>query len=234
MPLVALKCPNCSGEVQFEEDMKSGFCIHCGSKIINQRALNGSISIDRSSDIINHLKIAKEASRVHDWENLAKLIDSILLMDADCHDAWCMKALLCYRNETMFEDIMLEIGRKGTESYGIFSREDIKKCWGEYELRFKWVPGPNIYPHVKAFVTVDGKESFSVGKDAEGICGVNAGEHNISVCLATVWEGKEAVSYDHTPVSRSFTVSKDHLFQITTVRVGFWETRSEIRVTQIS
>jgi len=234
MPLVALKCPNCNGEVQFEENMMSGFCIHCGSKIIRERSVKGTISIDRTTDIVNHLKLAKETLRIHDWENASKLVNNILLMDADCLDAWYMKALLCFRDKSMYESLLNEIENKSLECYGIFSKEDIKKCWGEHNLYFIWNPGRYIYAHVKASVTVDEKETFSVGRETKGICGISAGKHNLSVCVVVVWEGEETVGSDIRPVSLSFDVSKDHHFMITTERVGFWEPRTELRITQMN
>ena len=36
--MVALKCPECGETTQLEEDMKSGFCLHCGGKIVNDTA----------------------------------------------------------------------------------------------------------------------------------------------------------------------------------------------------
>ena len=52
MPLVLLKCPQCGGELQFEESREFGYCQFCGSKImIEKEPINNSTSFH--SDVIN-------------------------------------------------------------------------------------------------------------------------------------------------------------------------------------
>ena len=35
MELVAIKCPNCGGTVEMDSEMKQGFCLFCGSRLVN-------------------------------------------------------------------------------------------------------------------------------------------------------------------------------------------------------
>ncbi len=163
-----------------EEDMRSGFCVHCGSKIINEPKITGKVTIDKTDDIRNHLKMAKNALKDKDWETASKLVDSVLLMDSDCLDAWCMKALLSFRDKKQYDAYAAKIENEELNSYGIFSKDDIKGYWGEYTItvsvknsRFK-VPLENIE------ITLDDKDTINIGNGA-GIFGTDPGEHTFKM-----------------------------------------------------
>jgi hypothetical protein len=47
MEFVAAKCPQCGGELQLDPMIETGFCMHCGSKIIVQEAIR-SVRIDNT------------------------------------------------------------------------------------------------------------------------------------------------------------------------------------------
>lgn len=180
MALVALICPHCGGTVQLDEEMKSGFCVHCGTKIMNDRYISGQVSIDRNVDIINHLKIAKEAASQHDWETLTKLMEGILLMDADCSDAWYLKALSSMSKNIERFDSFVSKGDNGNK-YDIFSKEDVFESWGECTItvdvkELKLLRSPSV------IITLDnGKESLEISKNQTGKIGVSAGLHNLTV-----------------------------------------------------
>jgi len=40
MPIIAAKCPNCSGDIQLDDTKKSGFCMYCGSQVLVQDAID--------------------------------------------------------------------------------------------------------------------------------------------------------------------------------------------------
>jgi hypothetical protein len=160
---------------------------------------------------VNHLKIAKETLKAHDWESATRLIENILLMDPDCKDAWYMKALLHIRDETG-KSFETKADGNMKNVYGIFSKEDIRKCWGECTLsitfnRFKGY-FRSISGNIRALIKIDDFESFDVGSDECVRFGVNCGEHKISV----------QISHHSMPVSgfakMSFIASKDHKFEI--------------------
>ena len=234
MALVALKCPNCGGTVQFEEGMESGFCIHCGSKIVNMKSVSGSISIDRSSDIVNHLKFAKETLMMHEWESATKLIENIILMDADCLDAWYMKSLLHYGNKSEYEGILARIGNKNLESYGIFSKDDIRKCWGKYTLTFVRKQAPKSRTDSKTVITLNDKESGSTDKDNIVRFGVNPGKYKVSADIIVPYEDRWVKADDIFASSLTVVVDdKDLTFEVTHVSVGFWNTRNVMQITPI-
>jgi len=53
MPFVSAVCPSCGGEIQLDDSKESGFCLHCGSKIVRDEAVvrvkvehSGNVKLD--------------------------------------------------------------------------------------------------------------------------------------------------------------------------------------------
>jgi len=207
MALVALKCPNCGGTVQMEENLKQGFCVHCGSRILNEQSISGTVSIDKKSDIINHLKIAKEALKMHDWENASKHIENIFLMDPDCKDAWFMKSLLHYRDATG-KSYIDKAKSSGMKNYEIFSEEDIRKYWGECNLYVTVRKSAGVITLGLAviMIIVDERESRPVLLNDTVIFGVNQGKHDLTIRV-----GSGSVNLTD---KLTFIAKKDHKFDI--------------------
>jgi len=248
MALVALKCPNCGGTVQFEDKMESGFCVHCGAKITNGRS--SQVQIEKNPDVAGKLKEAKEALTKHEWDVALRLIDNILSADPNCLDAVYMMALLHFKEKLAFEDTSGLKDDVTLKNYGIFSEEDIKKCWGEFNLIFsfdyglpnslfkptstldgngKKAPTPN--GPIEALVTIDGKESFIMKKKDGGmVAGVNYGKHTITACLNWMVDNKE---YSSTEASFSFIASMNHEFFVTGGFVGM-SSKLAPKIQQIS
>lgn len=208
MVLIALKCPHCSGTIQMEDNLRTGFCVHCGSKVMNEQAVSGSVTIDRRPEIINQLKIAKEALLAHEWEKANKLVDNIFLMDYDCGDAWYMTALSNIRDKAAYDKTLGKIEAKKLNDYGIFSKDDIKKCWGDCNLSFSFKTLADDSFNAKALITIDGKESFSVGKNEVVVVGTHLGKHDLSVTLIST--SSNGFGLD----TLSFVASKDHAFVV--------------------
>jgi tetratricopeptide (TPR) repeat protein len=61
MPFVAGKCPQCGGDLQLDKEIETGFCMHCGSKIIVQDAIR-AVRIDNSSMIETWMKMGFSAA----------------------------------------------------------------------------------------------------------------------------------------------------------------------------
>ena len=118
-----------------DRDMKSGFCLYCGNKIIND-AISESSPNERTA-VINHLTVLLEyfaelsdAIPYGNWEDIYDemmgFVDTTLLQDADCSDAWYLKAA----SHVLLNDIegannLTKKGDLKTNSYGIYSKEDV-------------------------------------------------------------------------------------------------------------
>ena len=196
-----------------EDNLKQGFCIYCGCKVLNEQSISGSVTIDRRPDVVNLLKVAKEALTEHDWSSAARMIENIFMIDADCQDAWNMKALLSIRNRSVYEDIFMKIRSKKLNNYNQFSEGDIKKYWGEHTVRFKLKKNLGI-SKMEAQITMDNKETCYTELNGDGaVFGVNPGKHDVSVSIDVVDTG---IHYSSTG-RLSFVSTKDHEFIL---RVG--------------
>ncbi len=119
--LVSLKCPNCNGDVQLDNSREFGFCVYCGTKILNERSNESIVKIDERNKLINILKTAKRELELHHEEVVIKLLDDALYIDADCKDALLIKALLTEGSNDMRS--YRTMAEKGN-SYDIFTEQD--------------------------------------------------------------------------------------------------------------
>jgi tetratricopeptide (TPR) repeat protein len=61
MPFVAAKCPQCGGDLQLDNEMETGFCMHCGSKIIVHEAIR-AVRVDNTHMIDTWMKMGDLAA----------------------------------------------------------------------------------------------------------------------------------------------------------------------------
>lgn len=61
MPFVAARCPQCGGELQLDNQKETGFCMHCGSRIVVQEAIR-TIRIDNTNKITTWIRMADSAA----------------------------------------------------------------------------------------------------------------------------------------------------------------------------
>lgn len=123
MTLVACTCPHCGGEVKMEDSMISGYCIHCGRQIINDKAVVGRVDVrmDRSSELVNTLKLVKYSMYDGDADVARSLLSRAMQMGSDNSDVWYMDAVLDRRNAAR------DIERaKQFESLGVFSESEVE------------------------------------------------------------------------------------------------------------
>lgn len=95
MPMVMLKCPQCGGELQFEDDREFGFCQYCGAKVMIEK--NANINSFRS-DVININYNTAPQSRMLDCElyrdkRATGLFRFFILVDGfDAAELWADKS----------------------------------------------------------------------------------------------------------------------------------------------
>lgn len=122
MALIACRCPHCGGEVNMDEDMESGFCIHCGNKVINESVSKVKVSVDRSSEVYNTLSLAKSYLYDKDIITAQNLLNKVMLIDSTNSDVWYMDAVLDSKNRK--KDL---VRAKEYESLGIFTFKDYQE-----------------------------------------------------------------------------------------------------------
>lgn len=90
MKIIALKCPNCNADIELDQDREFGFCNYCGTKIMIADAVqkvSGTVNINRSSEINNILKRAKDYEGRQMLDEAEKYYDRALDIDMDNQEA---------------------------------------------------------------------------------------------------------------------------------------------------
>ena len=128
MGLVALTCPKCGGEIQMDSSLTSGFCIYCGAKIINDKAVVGKVTLNRQDELINCVKLARASLVDGDRVDCKTYTDKALMIEPDCRDAWFLKAVLEKSDERQYE-INRSRGMRGQVDLGIFTEKDLNRLW---------------------------------------------------------------------------------------------------------
>ena len=129
MTLIALKCPECSGEIQLDDTREFGFCLYCGCKVVLKRP---PTTTDSQKDIRGLLVLAADSLESRDWESARSKVEEALLANIDCPDAWYMKALLSWADkDASASDRAISKGKAlEANSMGVFTLDDFNRILG--------------------------------------------------------------------------------------------------------
>jgi len=91
MGLIALKCPNCAGEIGLDENKEFGFCVHCGQKIMIQEKIKQTVGRDNAYIAEDWIALAESALRSND--PAAAEANAVKVLEADLNNsqAWLFK-----------------------------------------------------------------------------------------------------------------------------------------------
>lgn len=130
MALIALKCPNCNGDIQLDNKNEFGFCMYCGCKVMIENT--SKVTLDRTDEFNNLLQISKEELIQHHWEKAMGLVDRAIMIDPKCSDLWLMKALLskASNDNDAFNRCLEKSKSPDFVSKGIFTIDDDETIWG--------------------------------------------------------------------------------------------------------
>ena len=90
MRFVSAKCPNCGAALQVAENLKSGYCNHCGSKILFEPEVS-KVKIDTSKHLNNFRELALSAKRGRDHKNQLKYAEKALELNPHDSEMWMIK-----------------------------------------------------------------------------------------------------------------------------------------------
>ena len=125
MRFVSAKCPNCGADLQVAENLKSGFCNHCGSKILFEPEVS-DVKIDNSKSLENYRELALSAIRGEDGDNMLKYAEKALEIDAHDGDMWYAKTKAlaeCRRVNDINPEAIIECGNNAI----LYAKERIDK-----------------------------------------------------------------------------------------------------------
>lgn len=106
-----------------DENLVSGFCTFCGSKVINDKAVVGNVKVtmDRTPEVVNTLKLAKHAMFDGDAYLAESLLNKAMEMNSENSDVWYMDAVLDKKNKSN------DLKRASMyPSLGVFSLDDVQ------------------------------------------------------------------------------------------------------------
>ena len=90
MNFVTAKCPQCDGDLQLDDEKETGFCMHCGSKIVVQDAIR-IVRIDNSHMIETWMKMGRSAAESNNYEEAYKYFTKVVEVDLENWNALFLK-----------------------------------------------------------------------------------------------------------------------------------------------
>ena len=178
MTLIALKCPNCSGDVQLDDGREFGFCIYCGTRIIISDFITRKIEIDYSGKASSYADIALDWLRRGEKERAKEYADKALDEDPLNPDAWYVKGMLS--EDRVDKNMAFERSIKSNRPDVV---EATKKELDELEKGFVVMIVNEIYQiALPGQVLVDGNSVFSTREPGKKII-LSPGLHEFVIQL---------------------------------------------------
>lgn len=85
MGFIAIKCPSCNGDVEIDDTRDFGFCLYCGTKImqdVQKVKLSGAVELKDMVTVENLLIRARQFLDEGDFNRTKEYLDKILDIDA--------------------------------------------------------------------------------------------------------------------------------------------------------
>lgn len=178
MTLIALKCPNCSGDVQLDDGREFGFCIYCGTRIMISDFVTRKIEIDYSGKASSYADIALDWLRRGEKERAKEYADKALDEDPLNPDAWYVKGMLS--EDRVDKNMAFERSIKSNRPDVV---EATKKELDELEKGFVVMIVNEIYQiALPGQVLVDGNSVFSTREPGKKII-LSPGLHEFVIQL---------------------------------------------------
>ncbi len=111
MPVVALRCPHCGGDIELDDKKEFGFCCHCGTKIMIQEQIKQRYCIDNSDKIDNWLELSKSAMFSKNYSEAKRYADTAIAEDTSSKKAWFMKMCCVLSTEDLLDEAIFCSGK---------------------------------------------------------------------------------------------------------------------------
>ncbi|AMH94045.1 hypothetical protein AR505_0324 [methanogenic archaeon ISO4-H5] len=170
--------------------------------MIQEEIVKQKVTIDRSEELKNVLKLAIIAFTEQNFDKVKELADKALEIDVNCLDAMYMKVAVAKANGGNYQTLM-ELSEHCTNNLGLFTQEDIVKYLGSH-ISLKFVPNNKKVGALFIDIVVDNTRNFRLKAHCPVDFYIPNGKHIIQ---AKIFTGE-------------FTVNGDSGFTIDDVWVG--------------
>ncbi|MBN1618384.1 hypothetical protein JW887_03515 [Candidatus Dojkabacteria bacterium] len=107
MTFVAARCPQCGGEIQLDDAKETGFCMHCGSKVVVKEAIK-AVRIDNSHMIDNWMNMGELAIESGNMKEAYDYFSKILEIDTNNWNAHYQRGKAAGWQSTLINKRLLE------------------------------------------------------------------------------------------------------------------------------
>lgn len=113
MAYVAAQCPNCGGDLQLDEKMEKGFCMHCGSKIKVQEAIQnvkieGEVEISGIVGVEKLIENGKTFVRLEDYKRAEKIYKHLINIAPHRYEGWLGILVVESKNYSIYDKSLIK------------------------------------------------------------------------------------------------------------------------------
>ena len=83
-----IKCESCGANLEFDDDLTTGYCMYCGAKYMLEEKVNVNVNVKVDNGNENKIKLANNYIDEGNYEKADKLFKDVLADDATNHEAW--------------------------------------------------------------------------------------------------------------------------------------------------
>lgn len=195
MALIALKCPNCNGDIQLDNRNQFGFCMYCGCKVMLQESIPKKITIDESDKVDSYLSLANDHLRNGLRLQALEYAEKVINIDPDNAQAWYIRSQ-CTDDMTERKMALLKAKDRTNDSFllsQIQSSLDSISDFGDILIDFSETPIKDAISSLLR-VTIDGK-IYPVNVNSTTRIPLKKGHHKIEVSTSMNAVTKASASF---------------------------------------
>lgn len=126
MTLIALRCPNCSGDIELDDSREFGFCLYCGTKIMVQKVVKSESAV--SSQLSNLKPIIEKSFQDGKLDKALEYSDRLISKNAADADVWYMRGMCL----ALRDGFRIDGDRDSKESYSLKPTKESISCFYNY------------------------------------------------------------------------------------------------------
>jgi len=179
MGLITLKCPNCGGQIQFDENLSKGFCMYCGNAIVNDKTSMITVNQVDIESVKGSLEKAKIFLMKNDYSGAKEQSEHVLQTGTSYPDCWYLQATLEVSNPEMKSYYLDKASKAESESLGIFEKEDVEK-YTLCEVTIK-VPKYFDWGYGYYLISIDGEPPIRIEEKSKAKVYLQKGPHRFKI-----------------------------------------------------